>query len=240
MVFSTARNAVTFSQSLPLYLRYIVPACLFTNFAAALQMSVMMGLVLEPHIFIVPTVAGCIFGALFARTNILRGQLEASASTDALTGMHNRKWLSDCFEQCLQNYRRYQTRHSLIMLDIDNFKSINDTHGHSVGDEVICEVARVIRSSSRVTDSCIRWGGEEFIIMLAMTDLEAAKLKAEKLRRSIEEHSFPVVGKVTCSFGVTELASMESSPEELIHRADQALYRAKNDGRNNVQVLPGI
>ena len=124
---------------------------------------------------------------------------------------------------------------SMILFDIDHFKKINDTYGHLVGDTVLRELSEVVRASIRESEYFVRWGGEEFIILLPGTSLEGAKMVAEKLRRAIESHHFSTVGRVTSSFGVTALRT-DDTIKTFIERCDEALYEAKEGGRNRVKV----
>ena len=128
--------------------------------------------------------------------------------------------------------KRYNTPLSIIYFDIDHFKQINDTYGHKKGDFILKEVSKIILQNIRKTDIFGRWGGEEFIIILPFTDLENALILAEKLRKKIEEHDFDGIN-ITISFGVTEL-KIDDNADTLINRADEALYKAKNKGRNRV------
>ena len=124
---------------------------------------------------------------------------------------------------------------SMILFDIDHFKKINDTYGHLVGDTVLRELAEVVRGNIRESEYFVRWGGEEFIVLLPGTSLEGAKMVAEKLRRAIVAHHFPTVGRVTSSFGVTALHT-DDTIKTFLQRCDEALYEAKEAGRNRVKV----
>jgi diguanylate cyclase (GGDEF)-like protein len=122
------------------------------------------------------------------------------------------------------------------MLDIDHFKSVNDTYGHMTGDEVLKAVSDVICNSLRSADFCGRYGGEEFLLVMTQTNIKGALLCAERIRSNIERGRFPNLGpdfRVTVSLGVTEFAGKEDIPT-MIGRADKALYRAKETGRNRV------
>lgn len=160
-------------------------------------------------------------------------ELERIANTDMLTGLANRLSFDRRLKMEIERARRYERPLSLLMLDIDHFKPINDTHGHDVGDQVLVHFARVLLENLRVTDLCVRWGGEEFIVLAPETPLFQALQLAEKLREAIVSTDFPVVEQVTASFGV-----VEAHPDELIvqmiKRADTALYHAKVKGRNEV------
>jgi len=161
--------------------------------------------------------------------------LENLAMKDELTGVFNRHYLDQTMHTEMERQDRYQMPLSIIMMDIDHFKSVNDTYGHDVGDTVLMETARLVNRGIRETDILFRWGGEEFFIIMPHTDITGAALLAEKLRKVIEGNSFSHVGKVTASFGVAE--RKKSEPRyDLFRRIDQALYRAKNSGRNRVEV----
>lgn len=159
------------------------------------------------------------------------------AETDALTGLNNRGWMSEIFPRQLDLSERIGQRLSLMMLDIDHFKRINDAHGHAIGDRVLQQVANVIRANLRSTDLCARFGGEEFAIMMPATDAVQARLSAERLRRMVESAHFDAgEGKalnVTVSLGIVEWHPGFSF-EDLTRFADQALYQAKKAGRNRV------
>ena len=161
--------------------------------------------------------------------------LQALARTDQLTQIYNRVYLDELLKNQYYRYQRNSEPCSVILIDIDYFKSVNDDFGHRVGDKVLIEFARLLSSSIREGDVIGRWGGEEFLIVLPHTELEQAVLLAEKLRKKIEKYEFSEVGNKTASFG---LACFEDdiSIEKLIDNADVALYKAKAQGRNNVQV----
>jgi diguanylate cyclase (GGDEF)-like protein len=161
-------------------------------------------------------------------------ELERIASTDKLTGLNNRRKLEDFATEHLAGIRRYGGRLSAILLDIDHFKAVNDIHGHPVGDSVIMLVAAIIGESVREADVAGRWGGEEFLVLLPNTTLDGALVLAEKIRRAVAGHDFPAVGSKTVSLGVSQLLDDETMTG-LVARADQALYRAKQMGRNRVE-----
>ena len=135
----------------------------------------------------------------------------------------------------IQRAKRYKRPLSLIIFDIDHFKKINDTYGHKVGDEVLKALSKLIKKNIRKIDFAARWGGEEFVILAPETNVEGAKKLAEKLRQAVETYKFPTVGKVTISLGVAQLEPDEK-PEDFIVRADMALYKAKEGGRNRVEI----
>ena len=163
--------------------------------------------------------------------------LEQLASTDLLTTAWNRRHFEQAVEGEIQRSNRYGHPVSLLLLDIDHFKRINDSYGHPVGDQVIREVANCIRSVIRLSDSLTRWGGEEFIILMPNTGLSSATVLAERIRESIATHDFEGIGKVTASLGLSEYVPSDSL-DEWLDRADRAMYRAKDKGRNRVEVDP--
>lgn len=167
---------------------------------------------------------------------IYEKKLQELSEKDALTGIYNRRGFEKFLDMEFKLARRYKRPLSLIMFDVDNFKKINDTFGHDVGDEVLKRITEIVKKNIRSTDIFARWGGEEFMILLPETPLEKAKLVAEKLRRAIEKGDFGKVGKVTASFGVTQLKD-EDTPETFIKRVDQAMYLAKRKGKNRVEVI---
>ncbi len=162
-------------------------------------------------------------------------ELEVAAKTDRLTQLSNRHHLDVIIAQEFARSRRTRNLFSVLIADCDQFKSINDTYGHQVGDLVLIDIARLLRTSVRVTDTVGRWGGEEFLVILPDTGLENAVQVAEKQREVIDAQEFPTVGHTTVSFGVAELRPDETI-KDLIARADEALYRAKKNGRNRVEV----
>jgi diguanylate cyclase (GGDEF)-like protein len=121
------------------------------------------------------------------------------------------------------------------MFDIDRFKNVNDVHGHLIGDEVLKELAGLVEKNTRATDVFARWGGEEFVKVLPNTKLKEARALAQSLRELIEKHVFVNDLKLTCSFGVAEFLQGDTQ-ESVMKKADEALYRAKNNGRNRVEI----
>jgi len=168
----------------------------------------------------------------------LEQELRELASTDVLTGVNNRRHFIELFERDFKRAKRYETSLSLIMLDIDHFKSINDSYGHSVGDDAIKAMTHLCEESLRDTDVIGRIGGEEFAILLPQTDITGAWQIAQRIRLATEQHRFEnnteKTFSFTASFGVTELKTDDSSPDDLLKRADIALYEAKSQGRNRV------
>jgi diguanylate cyclase (GGDEF)-like protein len=164
-------------------------------------------------------------------------KLEKRANYDALTGILNRGALEDIYATIIKDEFFYPI--SLIIFDLDDFKRVNDTYGHTVGDVVLKKVAKEIKRHLRRSDLLARWGGEEFVIILPHTDLEGARLVAEKLRKALEDLSIEELKgeKITASFGVTQIVPGETI-ESAVLRADKALYRAKELGKNRVETNP--
>jgi diguanylate cyclase (GGDEF)-like protein len=156
--------------------------------------------------------------------------------TDRLTQLPNRLKLDQVLQQETLRSRRSQDPFAVILLDIDHFKKVNDTHGHQTGDLILQEVAQVLRQTLRETDLAGRWGGEEFLVIATSTDLEGGRALAERLRSALREKPFTDVGQVTCSFGVAAYQD-DSTPSLLVSKADEALYQAKDRGRDRVEVF---
>jgi two-component system cell cycle response regulator len=161
------------------------------------------------------------------------------AITDQLTGLHNRRYMSRHLDTLIENARQTAKPIAFLILDIDYFKTVNDTHGHDMGDEVLREFAKRISANIRGIDLACRYGGEEFVVVMPDTDMELACSVAERLRGSVETTAFAISRaphklNITISIGIAGAEGPNDSAEALLHRADQALYRAKRDGRNRV------
>ncbi|MFE1599625.1 diguanylate cyclase [Methylobacterium sp. ID0610] len=164
-------------------------------------------------------------------------ELEVLAKTDLLTGLFNRRKLDEALDAEIARSCRERSTVSVIVGDVDHFKSINDRHGHKAGDAVLVAFAEVLRAGGRPGDTLGRWGGEEFMLICPGTDLATAAGLAEGLRRRIETTALPIVGMRTCSFGVAAWQEGEGA-DALVTRADTALYRSKRNGRNRVETSP--
>jgi len=163
--------------------------------------------------------------------------LQFLASTDPLTKLYNRRYFSEISEHILELAKREKNQLSIIMLDIDYFKNVNDTYGHKVGDEVIISIASLLLRMSRKSDVSCRFGGEEFILLLPQTTITGAYIIAEKIRKAVENIEVKTDdGKIinyNISLGVSQVNLLhEHSIEPAIKRADDALYEAKRTGRN--------
>ena len=171
----------------------------------------------------------------------MEGELRQLASTDPLTGIANRRRFLEAVSAELQRIRRYGNGGSLMMLDLDHFKRVNDNLGHAAGDEVLKHFTRLIQRHLRTTDLLGRLGGEEFGVLLTETPLTGAREFAERLRRHVEtEPAATARGPVTVtvSIGLTLLAASDAVPDDVLARADEALYQAKSRGRNRVESMP--
>lgn len=167
---------------------------------------------------------------------LLQEQLQEQANRDPLTGLYNRRYLDDSLHREMARCLRQGEPLSLVLIDLDHFKEVNDEHGHSAGDRVINQLAKILTTLSRASDIVCRFGGEEFLVVLPGTDLEAAVARAEEYRVTFEKKTVRIEGTslaVTLSAGVA-CTYREIMPHDLIRQADQALYRAKESGRNRV------
>ncbi|MCC2617952.1 diguanylate cyclase [Aestuariibacter halophilus] len=171
----------------------------------------------------------------------LNETLENMSRVDGLTGLYNRRFWEEQFNLEYKRSKRAGHPASLIMLDIDHFKRVNDTYGHPGGDDVIKMLARIIKKSVRETDVCGRYGGEEFAILLPDTTAKQARIVAERIRKLAEhvpvEHEEHTI-VFTVSLGIAELQDSYQQPLVWLEKADQALYEAKESGRNRVCISP--
>ena len=172
----------------------------------------------------------------------LKMQLKLLSITDSMTKLYNRRY----FEETANNYfelaKRNESIVTLLMLDVDNFKHINDTYGHKVGDIVLIELSNLLQNLTRKSDIICRFGGEEFIILLSQTNIDTANIIAEKIRVNIENHAIKLDKlndlKITVSIGVSQVNILtDKNIEDCIKRSDEALYKAKNSGKNKVILI---
>jgi diguanylate cyclase (GGDEF)-like protein len=162
-------------------------------------------------------------------------QLEEKNKTDSLTGAFNREGIEEAIRIGLEEWRSQKKPLSLVLIDIDHFKKINDTYGHAIGDHVLSALSHIVKQHIRTNDLFARWGGEEFVLLCRDTKIEKATLIAEKIRELIANFAFKDNVRVTASFGVATLNANETL-EQLFNNADKALYEAKHQGRNRVHV----
>ncbi len=191
---------------------------------------------LEQHIVAIKNDKGEIESFVSVGQDITsKKELEELSSIDKLTGILNRRKLDEFLEYEVSVSKRYLTNLSLIIVDIDHFKSVNDTYGHQMGDKVLFEVTKIITNSIRESDIFGRFGGEEFLLICPETDQDQAFLLAEKLRKKIENYNFDKIGQKTVSLGISEFKE-EDTANTLIKKADIALYESKNNGRNRTTI----
>ncbi|OCL91835.1 GGDEF domain-containing protein [Aliarcobacter thereius] len=178
------------------------------------------------------------------RTEELRiknAELKELSITDKLTSLYNRTKLDDALKQEFERAKRYESSFSLIILDIDFFKLVNDNFGHKIGDDVLKETASILKSSIRESDILGRWGGEEFLIICPNSSSEDAILLAEKLNQAIKNHIFSTYPKqLTISLGISSFNKNIKSPDELLNYADIALYKAKENGRDKAVIFDNL
>ena len=157
------------------------------------------------------------------------------ASRDVLTGVYNRRSFDERLVEWFQAFRRNGRPYALLLIDIDHFKRINDTHGHPAGDAVLRQLAQLLSDQVRASDFVARYGGEEFVVLLPETGTaRAAETVAEKIRAAVADVAFPDAGQVTISVGLSVSEASDADASAVMRRADDALYQAKAAGRNRV------
>ncbi|WHP43578.1 diguanylate cyclase [Lysinibacillus capsici] len=236
-------QALAFLSVIPFHPRIFeeVPAigAIFESIFLSLALGDKINIIKKEHQIMQETLNEQLEEKVHARTQELelaKLKLEVLANTDHLTQIPNRVRLDDVLEKELEQAQRNGTPLSTILLDIDHFKAVNDEHGHQVGDIVLQTVAELLKNNVRAEDIVGRWGGEEFLVICPCSHLKDAVQLSENLRQQLEQHSFPVVGHKTGSFGVTCFV-MGDTIHSLLSRCDMALYQAKHHGRNRVEFL---
>ena len=162
-------------------------------------------------------------------------KLHSLVVRDGMTGLFNHAFMEQLIGDAINRSKRSKNPLSLLMIDVDSFKQINDTLGHNAGDEVLKQIVKLLEGSKRSTDYLGRWGGDELVMLLTDTNLQGATNLAEKLRSLVENHPFPYHRRLTISLGASEYAEQDTVPG-FIERADAAMYRAKRGGRNRVGI----
>jgi len=160
-------------------------------------------------------------------------KLEVLSKTDQLTKVHNSLYIDEVLQKQYYRFFRNDEKCSLILMDIDFFKEVNDVYGHIAGDLFLVEFAKLLKGSIRESDMVGRWGGEEFLIILPHSSIKDAQILAEKLRKTIATFNFTKVGSKTASFGISEF-TMGLSTEQVLDNADKALYKSKENGRDRI------
>lgn len=171
----------------------------------------------------------------------LLAKVEGLSITDPLTGLFNRRHFDTVLELERKKSERYQQPLTCLLLDIDHFKSVNDTYGHKAGDSVLLEIAQILKKSLREIDTPARWGGEEFTAILPNTDSKQGTMAAARILEKISSHTFEQLPdrRITVSIGLASRGDFVNTTEALIVAADGALYEAKRKGRNRIEVAPG-
>ncbi len=211
-----------------------------TDMAAMIQFVVIEVETIRLHYFILPSAVGALFGTvlIYTRRYYRRSKeaerFEKAAKTDYLTGTLNRYAFYTLIESEMERAKRKDRTFSLAMMDIDDFKKINDRYGHRSGDEVLVLFCELVKSGLRATDHLNRWGGEEFMALLPETTLEEALSVTERIRKKVSESSFGLDEPVTVSIGITRYGT-DDTIETMIERVDNALYDAKRLGKNRIE-----
>jgi polar amino acid transport system substrate-binding protein len=171
---------------------------------------------------------------LIAHQQALHVKISRIAAEYSLTGLFNRRKINELIQHEIERSERYKKGFSVIIMDIDYFKRVNDRHGHLAGDELLKMFAHILLDTIRHTDEVGRWGGEEFVVLCPETNMDGALLLANKIRQKIDSSVFNDYGKQTASFGIACYKN-DDTIDSIISHADQALYMAKNSGRNRVE-----
>jgi diguanylate cyclase (GGDEF)-like protein len=200
-------------ESLSIKLEYVISITVFVSLS-----------------LILPAIAGF---KLIENDEKLQEKIKRLSEEDYLTKLYNRRKIHETIETEIKRSRRYNSAFAVLLLDIDNFKSINDTYGHNTGDKVLVQFANIIRHTIRESDIASRWGGEEFLVICPETTTDGAISLAEKIRYNIERNNFDEAGKITASIGVAGIEHGDNV-KSLIFRADEALYSSKKAGKNRV------
>lgn len=181
--------------------------------------------------------ATTVFNEMVAKLKLNQATLEQLATTDPLTGLNNRKRVMSILRDHYAYYRRYKTGFSVLMLDVDHFKVVNDTYGHQAGDTVLKQVAEIFSENLRNVDSAGRYGGEEFLVILAESGVDESIQAAERIRKAVASHTFiheEQEIRIHISVGIGRIHNQDPDEQKVVTRADMALYRAKEEGRNRV------
>lgn len=228
-------TSISPKRKLFIYLLYVSLSCFITITLNIIHTIYVLKIEISSISFAIPTIAGIMFGLMLAHIKSLSAQLSKMAYTDSLTKIYNRLHFAHFLDAEIDKVKRYGGTFSIIFFDLDNFKDVNDNHGHLAGDEVLEQITQIVSKANRSADIFARYGGEEFIILTPETNASGAMIHAERLRSDIENYHFKGVGRVTSSFGVTEFDAEKDTLESLLDRADKALYLAKDYGRNRVE-----
>lgn len=237
--FLRTRRAILVSGLI--YMAVLVPYCIDLVIRGSGLWDSDRGLLMLNTFCAHPVYIVALSGISKLKTDIIQARahadlLQVAASVDYLTGVANRRAAAQMLQRALDHAHDVGTAVSVILLDIDHFKTVNDTFGHDVGDTVLCQVPAILQQHVRASDMLGRWGGEEFVVVASATDAVEAAQIAERLRALMAKHEFQHVGQLTASFGVATSLG-DDTPDTLVKRADKALYQAKQRGRNRVETL---
>lgn len=232
VVISALRYPIKFSYSITIFVLFFLFLIGFLNNFSSIDADIMLSGVLF--------LLAWLLGNMTETEAKIRKELERLATHDSLTDILNHRSFQALLDEKLEEAKKENTSISLILLDIDFFKVYNDSLGHQKGDQVLKEVADILKNATKEIGYCARYGGEEFVIILPKTGIRAAKALAEEIRRKVEETEFPGIdllpkGKLTISIGIAEFPSMADNKERLIQKADEALYKAKFVSKNKVE-----
>jgi diguanylate cyclase (GGDEF)-like protein len=227
------------AQKIIQYICYCVAGILVGMVLYFINTKLFTSMDIKVDLFSLAGIVGCGFGYLLARIRIISQNISICAATDPLTNMNNRIRFNEILDRETLRSNRHGANLSVILVDIDSFNNINKIYGRKAADSLLMRVSSIVKSVSRDVDICARWGGDEFIILLPDTDLAGAQITAERLRSTVEKEFIPVVGQVTISLGVAQFKPQKDLKETFIDRADSALYRVKQKGRNGVEVDTG-
>ncbi len=209
---------------------------LFVNALAYIQLSFVLKIPVKIHFFIIPTILASLFG--FIIIMIMRNSHFGKVlHYDHLTGARSRYASELLFETEMKRYKRDKQKFSIIFYDIDDFKHINDIHGHQIGDKILKSLSTNIKKELRDMDTLFRWGGEEFIVLLPNTGKQHSYALANNLREKVNGLDFGLKRPITISLGVTTISKNDTTIDNLIKRSDQAMYKAKRSGKNRVEFL---
>jgi len=218
-------------NAIHVYLQSIFVWLAFTCIVGYFQMTYTFEIAnLKPFYFIAPGVIGLLFGVMTGRIILLNHKLKWFSIRDPLTRAFNHGF----YKQILNEWSDENTTFSLILIDLDNFKCVNDDYGHKVGDDVLVRVSELVSETKRLYDVFARHGGEEFALMTPRTELKEASDIALRICKEIRGASMPSDINITCSFGVAQFRVGSDTADSLFERADKALYKSKNNGRNQV------
>jgi diguanylate cyclase (GGDEF)-like protein len=248
-VFYTIGAIIVVHMNSPIFMFWMFPTFLSNFFLLRSKSAIVVNLIaiscvipaafrldktLDSFAMIASLFIGSTMAYLFARlTEQQRQRLEVFASQDPLTGLGNRRLMDEELRLSAEDFTRYQTPATLIVFDLDYFKTINDKFGHSTGDQILSGIGSLLLARLRKTDRAFRFGGEEFVLLARNTDLEEAAIIADQIRLQIMAEISGPEGKISASFGCATLKADESQ-EQWFVRADRAMYRAKAQGRNCV------